>query len=142
MRVSVVDKYLKLVRPDQKLYARWLKNYGTEVQVLKPRKDTMEEFIIAYGESASTFDRTPSWYEFHTGYMSVDSLEFSRPENVTDTDILIFLPDMVIEPGFLVQYKKLGRVYTYQVDTVENYQDYMFRTVLRAIDVVDERGEV
>lgn len=142
MRTSVVDKYIKTVKPDQKLYSRWLRNYGTEVQILKPKKREMENYVISYGASSSTFERIPKWYDFKIGYASVDALDFSRPENVHDSDVFIhFSEDGELGSGDLVQFSKNNKIYTYQVDIVENYHNFLYRTVLRSLDVENKPKE-
>ena len=137
MRISVSDKYLELVRNDAKYFAEWLRWSGTEVTVLKPIKEAIEAYEIAYGKQASTFSRTSEYYTFHKSYISVDSLDYGLKENVQDTDVLIFLPDNTIDSGDLVQFDRVGKRFTYQIEPLQNYQNFIYRASLRLLDVED-----
>lgn len=135
MRTSVVDKYLDLVRDDAKYFSRWLEWSGTEVRVLKLKKEEVEKYELAFGTSATTFERTPKYYRFITGYMSLDSLDFGKKENVHDLDILVYLPNTEIDTGDLIQFEKVGKLFTYQIEPIENYQNFVYRSALRLLDV-------
>ena len=52
MRTSVTDKYLELVRGDSAYYSKWLEWSGTEVYVLKLKKDEVEKYMVTFGTSA------------------------------------------------------------------------------------------
>ena len=93
MRTSVTDKYLELVRGDSAYYSKWLEWSGTEVYVLKLKKDEVEKYMVTFGTSASTFERIPKYYDFKKGYMAVDSLDFGKKENVHDLNILVYPPN-------------------------------------------------
>ena len=135
MRISVSDKYLNLIRGDAKYFANWLKWSGTEVTVLKPKKEEIEAYEIAYGKQASTFSRTPQYYTFHKGFVSVDSLDFGLKENIQDTDVLVYLPDTEIDSGDLLQFERVDKRFTYQIEPLQNYQNFMYRAALRLLDV-------
>lgn len=135
MRISVTDKYLDLVRGDAKYFAKWLEWSGTEVTVLKPKKEAIEAYVIAYGAQASTFSRTPEYYTFHKGYISIDSLDFGLKENVQDQDAIVYLPDTEIDSGDLLQFERVGKRFTYQIEPLQNYQNFVYRSALRLIDV-------
>ena len=135
MRTSVIDKYLEIVRDDAKYFSKWLKWSGTEVQVLKLKKEEVEKYEVAFGTSATTFERTPKYYRFITGYMSLDSLDFGKKENVHDLDILVYLPNSEIDAGDLIQFVKSGKLFTYQIEPLENYQNFVYRSALRLLDV-------
>lgn len=141
MRISVTDKYLDLVRGDAKYFAKWLEWSGTEVTVLKPKRDVIEAYEIAYGVQASTFSRTSEYYTFHKGYISIDSLDFGLKENVQDTDVLIFLPDTEIDSGDMVQFERVGKRFTYQIEPLQNYQNFVYRSNLRLIDVEEVKNK-
>ena len=135
MRISVTDKYLNLVRGDAKYFAKWLEWSGTEVTVLKPKKDVIEAYEIAYGAQASTFSRTSEYYTFHKGYISIDSLDFGLKENVQDTDAIVYLPNTEIDSGDMLQFERVGKRFTYQIEPLQNYQNFVYRSSLRLIDV-------
>ena len=135
MRTSVVDKYLDLVRDDAKYFSKWLEWSGTEVRVLKLKKEEVEKYELTFGTSATTFERTPKYYRFITGYMSLDSLDFGKKENVHDLDILVYLPNTEIDTGDLIQFVKVGKLFTYQIEPIENYQNFVYRSALRLLDV-------
>lgn len=137
MRKSVIDNYLDLIRSDAKYFANYLKWMGTEVQVLKARPEALENYELAYGASASTFERNPTNYTYSKAWISLDSLDFGRRENVHDLDIVVFLPNNELYSGDLIQFEKVGRLFTYQVDPPENYQNFIYRAQLRLIDVED-----
>ena len=137
MRKSVVDKYLDLVRGDAKYFANYLKWMGTEVNVLKPRPEALENYELAYGASASTFERSPENYSYSKAWISLDALDFGKKENVHDLDILVYLPNQEVGTGDLIQFEKVGRLFTYQAEPLDNYQNFVYRTVLKLIDVED-----
>ena len=141
MRISVTDKYLNLVRGDAKYFAKWLEWSGTEVTVLKPKRDVIEAYVTAYGAQMSTFSRTPEYYTFHKGYMSIDSLDFGLKENVQDQDVIVYLPNTEIDSGDLVQFERVGKRFTYQIETLKNYQNIVYRSSLRLIDVEELKRE-
>ena len=95
MRTSVTDKYLELVRGDSTYYAKWLEWSGTEVSILKPKKEEVEKYMVTFGTSASTFERTPKYYTFKKGYAAVDALirliEEGKKEEliIQDTELVI-----------------------------------------------------
>lgn len=137
MRTSVTDKYLELVRGDSTYYAKWLEWSGTEVSILKPKKEEVEKYMVTFGTSASTFERTPKYYTFKKGFAAVDSLDFGKKENIHDLNILVYFPNTEIDAGDLVQFEKNGKKYTYQVEPLENYQNFLYRTALSLIDAED-----
>lgn len=137
MRTSVTDKYLELVRGDSAYYSKWLEWSGTEVYVLKLKKDEVEKYMVTFGTSASTFERTPRYYNFKKGYMAVDSLDFGKKENIHDLNILVYLPNTEIDAGDLIQFEKNHKKYTYQIEPLENYQNFLYRTAISLLDVED-----
>jgi len=137
MRKSVIDKYLALIRGDANYFKNYLKWMGTEVFVLKPKLDVLEKYQTSYGASMSTFERNSSNYNYITAWISLDSLDFGKKENIHDLDIVIYIPDIDLKTGDLIQFEKLGRLYTYQAEPLENYQNFIYRTVLRLLDVDD-----
>jgi len=140
MRKSVVDKYLALVRGDANYFKNYLKWMGTEVNVLKP-KEELQKYQTAYGKSASTFERNSSNYNYIKAWISLDSLDFGKKENIHDLDIVIYVPEVNLKTGDLIQFEKLDRLYTYQAEPLENYQNFIYRTVLRLLDVDDLGGK-
>lgn len=141
MRTSVVDKYLNLVRNDARYFANYLKWMGTEVNVLKARPESLENYELAYGATASTFERNPENYSYSKAWISLDSLDFGKKENVHDLDILVYLPNNELMTGDLIQFEKLGRLFTYQVEPLDNYQNFVYRTILKLLDVEDLDGQ-
>lgn len=141
MRKSVVDKYIASIRQDAKYFAKWLEWAGNEVLVLKPRPEALENYELAYGANASTFERTPENYTYHTAYITVDQLiDFNKMENVQDLDTVLYLPNNKIESGDLIQFEKLGRLFTYQPEPLDNYQNFLYRAVIHLVDVQDLSG--
>jgi hypothetical protein len=137
MRKSVVDKYLSVIRNDANYFKNYLKWMGTEVFVLKPKIEVLEKYQTAYGASMSTFERNAANYTYTKAYISIDSLDFGKKENIHDLDIVIYIPEIELKTGDLVQFEKLGRLYTYQAEPLENYQNFIFRSILRLTDVDD-----
>ena len=137
MRNSMIDKYLDLVRSDAKYFANYLKWMGNEVQVLKPRQEALENYELAYGATASTFERNPSNYAYSKAWITLDSLDFGKKENVNDLDSIVYLPNNNIGTGDLIQLEKVGRLFTYQVEPLDNYQNFIYRAQLKLIDVED-----
>ena len=142
MRKSVVDKYIASIRQDAKYFANWLKWMGNEVMVLKPRPESLENYELAYGASASTFERTPENYKYYKAHIAIDAmLDFNKKENIQDLDTVLYLPNNKIETGDLVQVEKLGRIFTYQLDPLDDYQNFLYRTYAHLIDVQDLNGQ-
>ena len=52
-------------------------------------------------------------------------------------NILVYFPNTEIDAGDLVQFEKNGKKYTYQVEPLENYQNFLYRTALSLIDAED-----
>ena len=142
MRKSVVDRYLDSIRQDAKYFANWLKWMGNEVMVLKPKPEALQNYELAYGASASTFERTPENYAYSKAYITIDAmLDFNKKENVQDLDTVLYLPNQEIQTGDLVQVEKVGRLFTYQLEPLDNYQNFLFRTYAHLIDVQDLTGQ-
>jgi len=138
MRKSVVDRYVESIRQDAKYFRNWLKWMGTEVMVLKPREEALENYELAYGATASTFERTPENYTYSKAYVAIDPLiDFNQKENILDLDCVIYLPNSEIHTGDLVQFEKLGRMFTYQVEPLFDYQNFLYRSIFKLIDVED-----
>lgn len=142
MRKSVWDKYVASIRQDAKYFGNWLRWMGNEVMVLKPRPEALENYELAYGASASTFERTPANYTYHKANVAIDqNVDFNKKENIQDLDTVLYLPNNKIETGDLLQVEKLGRIFTYQLEPLDDYQNFLYRTIARLIDVQDLNGQ-
>lgn len=141
MRQSVLDRYMNFMRGDAKYFEQYLKWSGTEVVVLKPRKDVIENYVTAFGTSASTFERIPKYYTFITGYINVDPLAFGYKENVADIEVLVYLPNTKIDAGDLLQFERTHKRYTYSINPLQNYQDFLYMSTIRLLDVEEIKEE-
>lgn len=138
MKTSTVDKYITLIKADAKYLKMWIKLNGVEVSILKPRAEVVERYQTSFNADNSSFSLTQEFYSFHKGYLLIDSMDFGRLENITESDTLTYLPDKEIGVGDIIQFRRYGRLYSFTVTPRESFHEFIYRIGLELIGVHDE----
>ena len=131
---SILDKYYNLIKKDAEYYKNWLRQFGTECVLLIPKSESVK--VVSDVEDAfgpQTFASTALNYEEHPMNILIQTRDFSKIENGTESVIQAIVPEE-LHDGYIIKFRRNNTWFSFVVDSpVETVYDMLYRVTLRLL---------
>jgi hypothetical protein len=103
MDYNYVQNYIQYWINNRKVYANWLKVFGTPCLIFKLKKEPnkpiennefseIDKNVIAYGKSGAAFEETPTAYDIFQVYLPIINESFNRVNAEFPEQLVVYTP--------------------------------------------------